>query len=240
MAMQALLVYAHPEPQAFNAALRDVAIEALQEQGYVVEVSALYAMNFNPVAGRGDFTGCQNSEIFNLSLEQRHAAKNGTLIPLIAQQLEALQKADLLILQFPLWWFGMPAILKGWIDRVFISGVVYGRSAQFELGKFRGKRALVCTTTGAPELAYGPEGINGEMNNLLMPLLRGVLGFTGMTVLPPFVGYAVPYLGEEARKDMLKSYENHIKNLELLTPLTMPKLSDHPELPTGNDRPQAK
>ena len=71
--MQALLVYAHPEPQAFNAALRDVAIKALQEQGYVVEVSDLYAMNFNPVAGRGDFTECQNSEIFNLSLEQRHA-----------------------------------------------------------------------------------------------------------------------------------------------------------------------
>ena len=109
--MQALLVYAHPEPRAFNAALRDIAIQTLLDQGYEVEVSDLYAMNFDAVAGRGDFTESKNSEILNLSLEQRHAAKNGTLSPLIAQQLAALQKADLLILHFPLWWFGMPAIL---------------------------------------------------------------------------------------------------------------------------------
>jgi NAD(P)H dehydrogenase (quinone) len=238
--MQALLVYAHPEPRSFNAGLRDIAIQTLQDQGYDVEVSDLYAMNFDAVAGRGDFTECKNSEILNLSLEQRHAAKNGTLTPLIAQQLEALQNADLLILHFPLWWFGMPAILKGWIDRVFVSGVVYGRSAQFERGKFLGKRALVCTTTGAPEVSFTLDGINGDMNTLLMPLLRGVLGFTGMTVLPPFVGYAVPYIGEEARQDMLISYGNYIKNLELLTPLPMPRLADHPEIPTGHERPQAQ
>lgn len=237
--MQALLVYAHPEPRSFNAGLRDITIKTLQDQGYNVEVSDLYAMNFDAVAGRGDFTECKNSEILNLSLEQRHAAKNGTLTPLIAQQLEALQKADLLILHFPLWWFGMPAILKGWIDRVFVSGVVYGRSAQFERGKFLGKRALVCITTGAPEISFTSDGINGEMNTLLMPLLRGVFGFTGMKVLPPFVGYAVPYIGEVARQDMLLSYEHYIKNLELLTPLRMPRLADHPEIPTGHDRPQA-
>ena len=162
--MHALLVYAHPEPRALNAALRDVAIQTLHSQGYTVEVSDLYAMHFDPVAGRGDFTGCLNPEVLNLSLEQRHAATHGMLNPVIAQQLEALLSADLLILQFPLWWFGMPAILKGWIDRVFISGVVYGRSAQFERGKLRGKRALVCVTTGAPEASLQSDGINGDMH----------------------------------------------------------------------------
>lgn len=237
--MQALLVYAHPEPQAFNAALRDVGVDTLQAQGYAVEVSDLYAMKFDPVAGRGDFTAPLNPDELNLSLEQRHAAAHGTLNPVVAQQLQALLAADLLVLQFPLWWFGMPAILKGWIDRVFLSGVVYGRSAQFELGKLRGKRALVCVTTGAPEASFQSDGINGEIHTLLMPLLRGVLGFTGMTVLPPFIGYGVPYIGPEHRAQMLQAYAHHIQHLDRLTPLPMPRLADHANLPTGNDRPRA-
>ena len=178
--------------------------------------------------------------MLNLSLEQRHAAANGTLNPVISQQLEALQRADLLILQFPLWWFGMPAILKGWIDRVFLSGVVYGRSAQFELGKLRGKRALVCVTTGAPDTSFQDDGINGDMQTLLMPLLRGVLGFTGMTVMPPFIGYGVPYSGPDKRAQMLQAYAHHLQSLDQLTPLTMPRLADHPETPTGHERPKAQ
>lgn len=238
--MHALLVYAHPEPQSFNASLRDTSIQTLQRLGYEVEVSDLYAMNFDPVAGRNDFMESLNPEILNLSLEQRHAAKTETLAPLIAQQLKALQRADLLIFQFPLWWFGMPAILKGWIDRVFVSGVVYGRSAQFELGKLRGKRALVCTTTGAPAISFESGGINGEIHTLLMPLLRGVFGFTGMTVLPPFVGYGIPYIGHEGREEILNAYHQYLNNLDHLTPLEMPKLANHPEIPIGNDRPQAQ
>lgn len=238
--MHALLVYAHPEPRAFNAALRDVAIQTLHSQGYTVEVSDLYAMHFDPVAGRGDFTDCLNPDVLNLSLEQRHAATTGTLNPVITQQLQALQRANLLVLQFPLWWFGMPAILKGWIDRVFISGAVYGRSAQFERGKLQGKRALVCVTTGAPEASFQSDGINGEMRTLLMPLLRGVLGFTGMTVLPPFVGYGVPYIGPQQRTQMLQAYAQHLQHLDQLKPLAMPRLADHPETPSGQDRPHAQ
>ncbi len=237
--MQALLVYAHPEPQSFNAAMRDIAIETLQAQGHKVAISNLYAMNFDPVAGRGDFTESLNPTVLNLSLEQRHAAAQGTLNPVIAQQLDALQRADLLVLQFPLWWFGMPAILKGWIDRVFLSGVVYGRSAQFERGKLRGKRALVCVTTGAPSASFQTDGINGDMNTLLMPLLRGVLGFTGMTVLPPFIGFGVPYIGPEQRTQMLHAYAHYLQHLDQLTPLSMPRLADHLDIPTGNDRPRA-
>lgn len=237
--MEALLVYAHPEPQSFNAAMRDIAIETLQAQGHKVEVSDLYAMNFDPVAGRDDFTESLNPQVLNLSLEQRHAAAHGTLNAVIAQQLDALQRADLLVLQFPLWWFGMPAILKGWIDRVFLSGVVYGRSAQFERGKLRGKCALVCVTTGAPEASFQTDGINGDMNTLLMPLLRGVLGFTGMTVLPPFIGFGVPYIGPEQRTQMLQAYAHYLQHLDQLTPLPMPRLADHLDIPTGNDRPRA-
>lgn len=238
--MNALIVYAHPEPHSFNAALRDAAVDVLRQQGHAVEVSDLYAMDFKPVIDRGDFLTRYNEDRFNVSLEQRHAHAKGGLSPDIASELEKLQRAELLILHFPMWWFGMPAILKGWIDRVFVSGVAYGRSAIFERGKFRGKRALVCVTTGAPVQAFGPDSLSGEILGLLAPLHRGVLAFTGMTVLPPYVAYHVPYAGAEGRASMLLDYRTHLQRLDTMDPLPMPRLSDHPNLLDGGTRPRAQ
>lgn len=226
--MKTLIVYAHPEPRSFNAALRDVARDELQAQGHAVEVSDLYAMKFKPAIDREDFSSCYDSENFNVSLEQRHAHAHNGLSPDIRVELEKLQSADLLILHFPLWWFGMPAILKGWIDRVFISGAVYGRSAIFDKGRLKGKRALVCVTTGAPAKAFGPESLNGEMLSLLAPLHQGVLGFTGMTVLPPFVAHHVPYAGPDGRAGLLAQYRAYLNKIDALQPLPMPRLADHP------------
>ncbi len=228
--MNCLIVYAHPEPKSFNAALRDAAVEVLSKQGHTVEVSDLYAMNFNPVVGRADFLTCHDASYLNVSLEQRKAFADGGLAPDIASELARLQQADLLILQFPLWWFGMPAILKGWIDRVFVSGAVYGRSALYEHGKFAGKRALVCVTTGAPAQAFGPDSLNGDLLELLTPLHRGVLAFTGMQVLPPFAAYHIPYEGPQGRADMLSRYRDYLTGLDALEPLRAPRLADHPQV----------
>jgi NAD(P)H dehydrogenase (quinone) len=225
--MNTLIVHAHPEPTSFNAALRDTARHTLEGLGHQVEVSDLYAMQFNPVVGRGDFTTVQNPQRFNVTLEQRHAVQHDGLAPDLAAELAKLQRAELLILQFPLWWFGLPAILKGWIDRVFISGVVYGRSDLYERGRLKGKRAMVCTTTGGPPGAFGPNSLNGEILDILAPLHRGVLAFTGMTVLPPFVNYHVPYEGDASRAVMLEAYRAHLAQLDTLEPLAMPKMADH-------------
>ncbi len=70
---------------------------------------------------------------------------------------------------------------------MFVSGAVYGRQYLFERGKLRGKRTLLSVTTGGPEAAFGPGSLNGDILDILMPIHRGILGFTGMTVLPPFV-----------------------------------------------------
>lgn len=236
--MNTFIVHAHPEPRSFNAALRDTAQAVLAARGPVV-VSDLYTMGFQPVVGRGDFVGEHDASRFNVSLEQRHALAHGTLAPDVAAELDKLMAADLLILQFPMWWFGLPAILKGWIDRVFISGAVYGRSAVFENGKLRGKRAMVCVTTGAPEQAFGNGSLNGNLLDLLAPLHRGVLGFTGMMVLPPFACFHVPYAGNAGRQAMLDAYRQRLEQLDRLTPLAMPRVDQHPESGFGGDRPAA-
>jgi NAD(P)H dehydrogenase (quinone) len=238
--MNCLIVYAHPDPNSFNAALRDAAAEVLRGQGHSVEISDLYAMNFKPVVDRNDFLTCHDTTRFNVSLEQRYAHKNGGLVSDIASELERLERADLLILQFPLWWFSMPAILKGWIDRVFVSGVAYGRSAMFERGKFVGKRAMVCLTTGAPIEAFGPDSLNGEILSLLAPLHRGVLAFTGMQVLQPFVAYHVPYAGPEGRASMLAEYRKHLFALDSIAALPAPHVADHPGLFKSGVRPMAQ
>ena len=86
---------------------------------------------------------------------------------------------------------------------------------------------MLSVTTGGPEAAFGPSGINGEMLDILMPIHRGILGFCGMTVLPPFIAYFVPYLGHSGREALLASYEAHLRALDRLEPLAMPRLADH-------------
>lgn len=186
--MQALIVFAHPEPRSFNAALRDASREVLVDAGWTVAESDLYAMKFDPVVNRSDFTTVRDANYLNVSLEQRYALEHHGLADDVRAELDKLLAADLLVLHFPLWWFGLPAILKGWIDRVFVSGGVYRRAAMYETGKLRGKRAVLCVTTGGPENVFGPGSLHGDLLDVLRnperprPPLRD--GRRALAVLP--------------------------------------------------------
>ena len=143
--MNVFLVLAHPEPKSFNGALHATAVETLQSEGHAVQTSELYAMGFNPLSDRHNFTGVKNPDYLKLQLEEMHATETGGFAPELEAEMRKLEGCDLLVLQFPLWWFGLPAILKGWVDRVFAMGRVYGGGRIYERGVFRGKRALVST-----------------------------------------------------------------------------------------------
>src|SRR5690349_21177414 len=129
--MQVLIVHAHPEPQSFNAALTAAATEALRDAGHAVTVSDLYADGFDPVAGRHDFLETANSERFHYQTEQANAAAHRSFAPDLAREQARVLAADLLILQFPLWWGAPPAILKGWLDRVLAYGIAYVDGRRF-------------------------------------------------------------------------------------------------------------
>jgi NAD(P)H dehydrogenase (quinone) len=138
--MNVLIVYAHPEPRSFNGAMRDVAVETLASAGHEVVVSDLYAMHFNAVVGADDFTGERADPGFlSIAREQTKAYEIGTLAPDIVAEQEKLRRADLVIFQFPIWWFGMPAILKGWADRVFARGFAYSTGRKYDTGLFRAR-----------------------------------------------------------------------------------------------------
>ncbi|MBQ0820309.1 NAD(P)H-dependent oxidoreductase [Microvirga sp. HBU67558] len=205
--MHALIVYAHPEPASFTGALKDRAVEALIRAGHTVEVSDLYAERFDPVAGRHDFTSVVNPERFHYQSEQEHAARNGTFAPEIRREQERVSMADLLVLQFPLWWGGTPAILKGWIDRVLAYGFAYVDGTRFDTGLFKGRRALFSVTTGGTPQRFTKEGVYGEIGTVLYPVERLLLQYMGFEVLPPFVAYAAPRVSDGERQAYLDNWE---------------------------------
>uniref|UniRef100_UPI001293E82D ribosyldihydronicotinamide dehydrogenase [quinone]-like n=1 Tax=Lonchura striata TaxID=40157 RepID=UPI001293E82D len=130
-----LIVYAHQEPKSFNGSLLKIAVEELTKQGCSVTVSDLYAMQFEPRATRNDIVGhLHNSEAFNYGVETWEAYKRGCLSKDLVEEQKKVREADLLIFQFPLFWFNMPAILKGWMDRVLVQGFAYDLSKVYDNG----------------------------------------------------------------------------------------------------------
>ena len=124
--MNILIVDAHPEPRSFNGAMKDLAVQTLGGLGHSVTVSDLYAMGWNAVAGPADISGSpSDTSRFSIARKQTLAMENGTIAADIAAEQAKLVAADLLISQFPVWWFGMPAILKDWADRVLARGFAY-------------------------------------------------------------------------------------------------------------------
>lgn len=199
--MKVLVVYAHPNPSSLNATFKDHAVAVLRRDGHEVQVSDLYAMKWKAVADADDFPSQTNSLPLNLISAQAEAYQGGTQARDIAAEQNKLLWADAIMFQFPLWWFGMPAILKGWIERVYAFGFAYGykdgsNAHRYGEGILAGKRALVSVTTGGPEKDYGPRGINGPLDQLLFPVTHGALFYPGMDVLPIFAVYGADRLDE--------------------------------------------
>lgn len=222
--MNALIVHAHPEPKSFTTAMKDAAVAELTDQGHGVEVSDLYAMSFDPIAKADDFSARRNPEYLVYALEQRHGHETGSLALDIRAEVDKLLRADLIILSFPMFWFSVPAILKGWIDRVLISGLCYGGKRFYDRGGLRGKRMMAAFTLGGSEHMFGPDAVHGEIEIMLRPILRGTFYYVGCDVLPPFIAWHVPYVSADARTSYLTAYREHLRRLEEMQPLRFPSL----------------
>lgn len=225
--MNVLIVHAHPEPKSFNGALKDLAVEVLAGEGHEVRVSDLYAMGFEAVAGPGDFLERADPEIFRLQTEQTHAHATGTFAADVRAEMEKVLWADFVIFQFPIWWFGLPAILKGWVDRVFAVGFAYGGGRWYDEGAFRGKRAMLSLTTGGGPAIFAPDGLSGPIDQILWPIQHGMLYFVGMDVLPPFIAWGPARAGDERRREYLAEYRQRLLTLDSTPAIPFPKLADY-------------
>uniref|UniRef100_A0A7M4DVJ6 Ribosyldihydronicotinamide dehydrogenase [quinone] n=1 Tax=Crocodylus porosus TaxID=8502 RepID=A0A7M4DVJ6_CROPO len=209
-----LIVYAHQEPKSLNGSLKNIAVEELSKQSCSVTVSDLYSMEFEPRATRNDIVGClHNSEQFNYGAESWEAYRKGCLTKDIVEEQKKVHEADLVIFQFPLYWFSVPAIMKGWMDRVLTQGFAHNFPDCFDAGLLNNKLALLSFTTGGNEEMYSKGGISGDIHYVLWPMQHGILHFCGFKVLAPQICFSPEYETEEKRKEMLTTWAQRLKTI---------------------------
>ncbi|WP_030176136.1 NAD(P)H-dependent oxidoreductase [Streptomyces sp. NRRL S-813] len=205
----ALIVHAHPEPHSFSTAQMTTAARTLREAGYRVDVLDLYAEGWAPVLERQEFAPVDGH--FKPQAEQMRAVKDGSLDTTVGEHLDRLLAADLLVLSFPMWWFSLPAILKGWIDRVFVMGGVFGGDhGLFDDAALAGKRAMLLLTTGGSSESFRPGGALGPMNEFLFHIHRGMLEFVGYQVLDPVVTYGPAHMTDQERTAALDTVRESV------------------------------
>jgi NAD(P)H dehydrogenase (quinone) len=147
--VRTLVVHCHPDPESFTAAVRDRAIEALRERGNEVRLTDLYAAGFDPVLSKRE--------------QARHLEPGPD--PSVADHAADLQWCQQLVLVYPTWWSGQPAMLKGWFDRVLVKDVAFELPPDSNRihAKLRNvKRIVAITTHGSSKLVNALEGEVGK------------------------------------------------------------------------------
>jgi NAD(P)H dehydrogenase (quinone) len=185
--MKILIVYAHPNPQSLNHAILEAFTSGLSESGHTYEVMDLYAVRFNPCLDGGD-------------LAKLTAGK--TPEDIRAQQ-EKVSRAEGIVFIHPVWWTGAPAILKGWIDKVFSMGFGYqfDEKTGHPVGLLKHKKGLVINTAGAREEDAEASGMTETINRAEV---EGVLKFCGVRDAHHVIFYNVIMTNDETRRRYLE------------------------------------
>jgi len=190
--MKYLIVYAHPNPKSFNRAILKTISEELKKKKKEFKVRDLYKIGFDPV----------------LSTKDLLAIQNGAVPKDIKKEQNYISKADTLIFIFPIWWSAMPAMLKGYIDRVFSLGFAYDIKGDDVMGLLKGKRVFIVSTTGASKEDYEKLGAFKMMS---MAIDMAIFQFSGMKVMGHKYFSSVPYVSQQDRKKMLKELKLLVK-----------------------------
>ncbi|KAM0438609.1 hypothetical protein ACHAPT_001361 [Fusarium lateritium] len=239
--MKVFIVFAHPEPQSLNGSLLRTAVDELESQGHKVQVSDLYAMKWKSQVDRDDFPQHPADARLRATMASAEATASGTLTEDVKAEQEKLKWADFVILQFPMWWYSMPAILKGWIDRVLSLGFGYGLGEyssthwgdRYGEGTLLGKRAMLVVTAGSWKEHFSARGVNGPIDHLLFPVTHGVLYYTGLEVLPSFVMYRSDKANDEKFEEAAAELRQRMQTLFTAKPIAYrPQNGGDYEIPT--------
>lgn len=193
--MKHLILYAHPNPKSFNAAILETTVKSLESKGHQVTVRDLYKMNFDAVLKGTDF----------------EAFKAGKKPDDIEQEQGYIAGADVITLIYPIWWTGIPAILKGYIDRVFSYGFAYKYNDEgLPVGLLAGKKGFIINTQGTPAEYYDSTGMTDAMKKTSD---TGIFGFCGMESVGHVFFGAVPSVDDATRQGMLESLQVKLSGL---------------------------
>ena len=191
--MKYLIVYAHPNPKSFNHAILETISGELKKKKKEFKVRDLYKIGFNPVLSTKDLSSIQN----------------GAVPADIKKEQKFIDRSDTIIFIFPIWWSAMPAMLKGYIDRVFSLKFAYDITEDAVLGLLKGKKVFLVSTTGATKEEYEKMGAFKMMN---MAMDMAIFQFSGMEVIGHQYFSGVPYISQQDRKKMLKELKLLVKD----------------------------
>ncbi|MFP3392604.1 NAD(P)H-dependent oxidoreductase [Brevibacillus sp. SIMBA_040] len=191
--MKACIVFAQEGTESFCHGILSRVTQALDKQQITYEVRNLYQMNFQPV--------------FNADDMQR--IEQGTVSADIASEQTIITDADLLVMIYPVWWWSAPAILKGYIDRVFTNGFAFRYEADGPVGLLTNKQALVITTTRESAETMSATGLDSVVSK---QIVDGTLQMIGYDVTYQNFA-AVPYVDDAARENMLTQVDRLVSTL---------------------------
>ncbi|RJE90407.1 flavodoxin family protein [Paenibacillus sp. 1011MAR3C5] len=182
--MKHLIIYAHPRKESFNHAILETSVRGLRQKGHEVVVRDLYAMKFQPVISSSEILGGVGEDI--------------------EQEQEYLKWAEVITFIYPIWWTGLPAIVKGYIERVFSYGFAYRYVNGEQKGMLKGKKAVVINTLGKSHAEYVASGMDRA---LLLTSDKGIFEYCGMEVQQHVFFESVPSSDEATRTAWLQQIE---------------------------------
>jgi NAD(P)H dehydrogenase (quinone) len=162
--MNHLIIYAHPNSDSLNHHLKETIVKTLKKEKQNLVVRDLYQLHFDPV----------------LSLHDMQGQQQGSLDPAIQKEQEFVNWADTLTFIYPIWWTGLPAMMKGYIDRVMSYGFAYRYDNGIQKGLLKGKKAVVINTHGKSKQEYRSIGMN---SGLSLTSDTGIYRYCGLEII---------------------------------------------------------
>ncbi|EHT04845.1 hypothetical protein HMPREF9694_05590 [Klebsiella michiganensis] len=182
--MKYCVIYAHPNPSSFSHAIKQRVVEIIESHEDTYELIDLYQDNFNPVLNSDDFIALQN----------------GKVLPEVEQYQQQVANADHLIFIYPIWWYGQPAILKGWIDRVFSWGFAYRDDENGFTPLLTDKKATLLLPLGSSKKILEQYDMLRFIDNMII----GTLNLVGISSVNYQPFYGLPSLTDEQRRELLE------------------------------------
>ena len=188
--MNHLVVIAHPRVDSFTMQIAGIYVEELQKRNHAIVIRDLYRMNWNPIA----------------TAEELRCMSTGRIPADILREQAYVTAAEIITFVHPIWWIGLPAIIKGYVDRVFLLDFAYRYGPDGVEGMLKGKRAMIFTSSGSTPEHFKE---SGKMQSILVSQDLGTMQFCAVEVIE-HVHFAP--VGRRSTPAMIESWRAHVRD----------------------------
>ena len=193
--MKTLIIVAHPNPASLNKnGILKTVVEELTAKNHEIVVRDLYEMNFNPILSGADFAEFQSGKIpSDIKTEQDH-----------------ISWATNIVLIYPVWWIGRPAIMQGYFDRILAFNFAFTVDQNGARGLLKNEKGLIINTAGTSEFVY--DAWTDSKQLISRPIAEGVLGYCGIQNVKQLTLFGIAGSSAEQREKMLNDVKAELSN----------------------------